>query len=50
MKITIQQNEKVQIEFKGKINMCQEIVINKSDAKKLGAILAKGETQSFETE
>lgn len=50
MKISIQQNEKVQIKFEGKINMEQEVIISKSDAKKLGEILTKEESQSFETE
>lgn len=50
MKIIIQQDNKVQIRFKGKINMCQEVVISKGDAEKLGEILTKGESQTFETE
>lgn len=50
MKIIVQQTEKVKITFQGKINMSQEVVISKDDAQKLSEILAKQESESFDTE
>ena len=50
MKIVVEQSDKVQLKFEGKINMSQQIVISKADAQKLAQILTKGESSSFETE
>jgi len=50
MKISIQKNDLISIKFQGKINMKQEIMLSKNDAKKLGKLLTSGESTSFETE
>jgi len=50
MKITVEQNENTKIKFQGKINMSQEIILNKNNAKKLGQILLDEKSEEFETE
>lgn len=50
MKIIVQQDEKVKITFQGKINMSQEVIISKDDARKLSEILTQAESKSFDTE
>jgi len=50
MKITVENIEKVQIKFEGKVNMSQEVSLSKEDAKKLGDILSNDQSESFETQ
>ena len=50
MKITVENIEKVQIKFEGKVNMSQEVSLSKEDAKKLGDILSSDKSESFETQ
>jgi hypothetical protein len=50
MTISIEVDEKVHLKFEGKINMSQEVVISRDDAKKLSDLLAKQQPDSFETE
>ena len=49
MRIAITVEELVRLKFEGKINMSQEVVLNQEDAKKLGELLTKMESASFET-
>ncbi|MEM2915773.1 MAG: hypothetical protein QXT19_00200 [Candidatus Woesearchaeota archaeon] len=49
MNISVETNGKVVIRFKGKVNMSQEVLLSKADAKRLGEILSAGKSESFET-
>ena len=49
MKIFVHQAAKVKIRFEGKINMSQEVVLDKKDAQKLGEILLGKRQSSFKT-
>ncbi|MEM4247132.1 MAG: hypothetical protein QXR48_02715 [Candidatus Woesearchaeota archaeon] len=49
MNVAVETDEKVVIRFKGKMNMSQEVVLSKADAKHLGEILSAGKSESFET-
>ncbi len=50
MKVSVETNERVVIKFKGKVNMSQEVVMSKNDAKRLAGILSAGKSESFETD
>lgn len=49
MKVSVSQTAKVKIRFEGKINMNQEVILNKKDAQKLGEILVNKKQSSFKT-
>lgn len=49
MKISVKQNKKTELKFQGKINMAQEVILDKKDAEKLGKILVGKKSSSFET-
>jgi len=49
MNISVESVKEVVIKFKGKVNMSQEVVLSKSDAKRLAGIISAEKTESFET-
>jgi hypothetical protein len=49
MKISVRQATKVRIRFEGKVNMSQEVVLDKKDAQKLGEILVNKKQSFFKT-
>jgi len=49
MKISVNQTSKVKIRFEGKINMNQEVILDRKDAQKLGEILVSKKQFSFKT-
>jgi hypothetical protein len=49
MKVSVRQATKVRIRFDGRINMNQEVILEKKDAQKLGEILVNKKQSSFKT-